>query len=145
MKQLHLTGKLACALIATVAVISGCQKKEPATPPVEATPAPTTTPAPATTPPATTTDNPNALTQTAAGHHRAAATDQPLPAPLPGCGHWPWRGTALVGTLADHLQRAGQRIVCRYADADAGLEVRRVVAAIDFGHGGADAFRRAHA
>jgi hypothetical protein len=60
MKQFHLTGKLACALIATVAVISGCQKKEPAPPVPEATPAPTTTPAPATTPPATDQTNPNA-------------------------------------------------------------------------------------
>jgi hypothetical protein len=111
MKQLHLTGKLACALIATVAVISGCQKKEPATPPWKQRPAPTTTPAPATTPPATTTDNPNALTQTP-----PATTEPPPPTNryqrrFPGCGHWPWRGTALVGTLADHLQRAGQRIV----------------------------------
>lgn len=60
MKQLHLSGKLACALIATVAVISGCQKKEPAPPAPEVTPAPATTP-PAAMPPATETQpNPNA-------------------------------------------------------------------------------------
>lgn len=51
MKQFHLTGKFACALIATAAVISGCQKKEVDPPPVpEATPAPAMTPAPATPP-----------------------------------------------------------------------------------------------
>lgn len=53
MKQFHLTGKFACALIATAAIISGCQKKEmdpPAVP--EATPAPAATPAPVTPPPA---------------------------------------------------------------------------------------------
>ena len=54
MKQLHLSGKLACALIATVAFISGCQKKNPDTPPVpEATPAPAATPAPVTPQPTT--------------------------------------------------------------------------------------------
>lgn len=54
MKQFHLTGKFACALIATAAVISGCQKKEVDPAPVpEATPAPAMTPAPAT-PPAST-------------------------------------------------------------------------------------------
>jgi hypothetical protein len=78
MKQFHLAGKLACALIATVAVISGCQKKEPAPPVPEVTPAPAAT-APATTPPATmppTTDqqqNPNAPTQT------PPATTEPPP------------------------------------------------------------------
>jgi PBP1b-binding outer membrane lipoprotein LpoB len=54
MKQLHLTGKLACALIITAAFISGCKKKDADVPPPvpEATPAPAVTPAPAT-PPAT--------------------------------------------------------------------------------------------
>ncbi|SDF59148.1 hypothetical protein SAMN05216320_101666 [Duganella sp. OV458] len=51
MKQFHLTGKFACALIATAAIISGCQKKEVDAPPVpEATPAPAATPAPVTPP-----------------------------------------------------------------------------------------------
>jgi len=55
MKQLHLPGKLACALIATVAFISGCQKKNQDTPPVpEATASPSRpTPAPATPQPTT--------------------------------------------------------------------------------------------
>jgi hypothetical protein len=77
MKQFHLAGKLACALIATVAVISGCQKKEtsPAVP--EATPttpaSPTTTTPPATTPPTTDQQaNPNAPAQTTP----PATTDQ---------------------------------------------------------------------
>lgn len=64
MKQFHLAGKLACALIATVVVISGCQKKEPAPPVPEVTPAPATTPPPATPPATEQQPNPNAPTQT---------------------------------------------------------------------------------
>jgi len=51
MKQLSLTGKLACALIVTAAAVSGCKKKEvdnTTTP--EPTPATTPTPAPAPAP-----------------------------------------------------------------------------------------------
>lgn len=65
MKQFHLTGKFACALIATAAVLSGCQKKEVDPPPVpEATPAPAVTPAPATPPAATPTPEAGATTPT---------------------------------------------------------------------------------
>lgn len=64
MKSLHLTGKLACALIAIVAIISGCQKKEVAPPPVpEATPAPAMPPVsntPTTEGGTATQPNPNA-------------------------------------------------------------------------------------
>ncbi len=56
MKQFHLTAKFACAVFATAAVLSGCQKKDADVPPPvpEATPAPAATPAP-TTPPVTNT------------------------------------------------------------------------------------------
>jgi hypothetical protein len=67
MKQLHLTGKIAFALVVTTAALAGCKDKDPVQPatPVVETPAvtpPATTPAPApapeagsVTPPATTT------------------------------------------------------------------------------------------
>lgn len=70
MKQLHLTGKLAFALVLTTAALVGCKDKDPVQPPtpVVETPAvtpPATTPAPApapetgtVTPPATTTPAP---------------------------------------------------------------------------------------
>lgn len=64
MKQFHLTGKFACALIATAAIISGCQKKEVEPPPVpEATPVPAATPAPATPPVTTPTTEGGAIPQ----------------------------------------------------------------------------------
>jgi hypothetical protein len=55
MKQLHLTGKFACALIFTAAIVSGCKKKDADVPPPvpEATPAPAATPAPVTNTPTT--------------------------------------------------------------------------------------------
>ena len=68
MKQLHLTGKIAFALVVTTAALVGCKDKDPVPPPtpVMETPAvtpPTTTPAPApeagtVTPPAATTPAP---------------------------------------------------------------------------------------
>lgn len=70
MKQLHLTGKIAFALVVTTAALVGCKDKDPVQPPtpVVETPAvtpPATTPAPApapeagtVTPPATTTPAP---------------------------------------------------------------------------------------
>lgn len=68
MKQLHLSGKIAFALVLTTAAIAGCKDKEPVAPPspVVETPAvtpPATTPAPApeagtVTPPAATTPAP---------------------------------------------------------------------------------------
>lgn len=70
MKQLHLTGKIAFALVLTTAALVGCKDKDPVQPPtpVVETPAatpPATTPAPApapeagtVTPPATTTPAP---------------------------------------------------------------------------------------
>lgn len=68
MKQLHLTGKIACALLLTAAAITGCKDKDPVQPPspVVETPAvtpPATTPAPEggnMTPPAGTTPAPDA-------------------------------------------------------------------------------------
>jgi hypothetical protein len=82
MKQLHLTGKLACALIATVAVISGCQKKNETPAPVpEATPAPAPAPAPATpTTEGGATTNPNAPATTPPAQTPPATTE---PAPPP--------------------------------------------------------------
>lgn len=52
MKQFHLTGKIACALIASAAVLAGCQKKDADVPPPvpEATPAPAPAPMPAPAP-----------------------------------------------------------------------------------------------
>jgi len=70
MKQLHLTGKIAFALVLTTAALVGCKDKDPVQPPtpVVETPAatpPSATPAPApapeagtVTPPATTTPAP---------------------------------------------------------------------------------------
>jgi len=70
MKQLHLTGKIAFALVLTTAALVGCKDKDPVQPPtpVVETPAatpPAATPAPApapeagtVTPPATTTPAP---------------------------------------------------------------------------------------
>lgn len=49
MKQLHLTGKIACALLLTVAAITGCKDKEPVSPPTPVVDAPAVTP-PAATP-----------------------------------------------------------------------------------------------
>jgi hypothetical protein len=56
MKSFHLTAKFACAVIATAAVLAGCQKKDADVPPPapEVTPAPAAAPAP-TTPPVTNT------------------------------------------------------------------------------------------
>jgi hypothetical protein len=77
MKQLHLTGKFACALIATAAFISGCQKKEDVPPVVpEATPAPAVTPAPAT-PPVTNTPTTEGGTATQPDPNAPATTTPP--------------------------------------------------------------------
>lgn len=82
MKQLHLTGKLACALIATVAVISGCQKKNETPAPVpEATPAPAPTPAPAMPTTEGGTSNPNAPATTPPTQTPPATTEPAAPPP----------------------------------------------------------------
>ncbi|SHN42009.1 hypothetical protein SAMN05192549_113111 [Duganella sacchari] len=82
MKQLHLTGKLACAVVALAAVISGCQKKAVDNPPVpEATPAPAAAPAtpPTTTPEGMTPANPNAPAADAPTQTPPPATTEPPP------------------------------------------------------------------
>jgi hypothetical protein len=77
MKQLHLTGKIACALILTTAALAGCKDKDPVSPPSPTVDTPAVTPPAATptpapeggnmTPPAGTTPTP----------------DAPAPAPAP--------------------------------------------------------------
>ena len=52
MKQLHLTGKIACALLLTVAAVTGCKDKEPVSPPTPVVDAPAVTPPAATPTPA---------------------------------------------------------------------------------------------
>lgn len=49
MKQLHLTGKIACALLLTAAAITGCKDKDPVTPPSPVVDTPAVSPS-ATTP-----------------------------------------------------------------------------------------------
>lgn len=85
MKQLHLTGKIACALVLTAAALAGCKDKDPVQPPSPQVETPATTPPPAAsptpstdasgmTPPAGTTPAPDAP---APGHSPATEPAPP--------------------------------------------------------------------
>lgn len=63
MKQLHLTGKIACALLLTAAAVAGCKDKDPIQPPSPVVETPAANPPPAAAP--------------------APAPDAPAPAPAP--------------------------------------------------------------
>lgn len=78
MKQLHLTGKIACALILTAAAMAGCKDRDPVQPPSPVVETPATTPPPAATPaPAPEGGN---MTPPAG---TTPAPDTPAPAPAP--------------------------------------------------------------
>ena len=79
MKQLHLTGKIAFALVLTTAALVGCKDKDPVQPPTPVVENPAATP-PAATPPAAT---PAPAPAPEAGTVTPPATTTPAPEPTP--------------------------------------------------------------
>lgn len=77
MKQLHLTGKIACAVILMAAAVAGCKEKDPVQPPSPQVETPATTPPPAMTP------APDAAGSATTPAGTTPAPDAPAPAPAP--------------------------------------------------------------
>lgn len=79
MKQLHLTGKIACALILTTAALAGCKEKDPISPPTPVVDSPAMSPPAATPTPAPEGGNMTPPAGSAPAPDAPAPTTEPAP------------------------------------------------------------------